>query len=173
MHGLVMYFNNNGIILYCLMRCSAEPAAKRIRQEEPSPTDAVSEDDFSGREFVNSTDMASIKARLDAYDAMRESVIKQSRDVQKLAKQAIFSLHGGKITDAQGKLVKASQIAKEILPLIEQEPGLRSGSYSNSLEEWAEGQLLYHWMDDKTVLGREALGVHIGQASHLLYNIVG
>ena len=104
-----------------------------------------------------------IKARLDAYDVLRETVIKTSRDVQKLSKQAIFSLHGGKIADAQSKLLQASQIAKGILPTILEQPSLRSGSYSNSLEEWAEGQLLFHWMQDKTVPGRAALGEHVGQ----------
>jgi predicted translin family RNA/ssDNA-binding protein len=96
---------------------------------------------------------------------MRESVIKQSRDIQKLSKQAIFSLHGGKTADAQSKLSQASQIAKDVLPLIVEQPCLRSGSYSNSLEEWAEGQLLFHWMDDKTIPGRVVLGEHVGQVN--------
>lgn len=112
---------------------------------------------------MNSADLASVKARLDAYDVMRETVIKQSRDIQKLSKQAIFSLHGGKMGDAKSKLASAGVIAKEVLPLIVQEPGLRCGSYSNSLEEWAEGQLLFHWMDDKTLPGRVSLGEHVGQ----------
>ena len=112
---------------------------------------------------MDSADLMLIKARLDAYDVLRETVIKTSRDVQKLSKQAIFSLHGGKIADAQSKLLQASQIAKGILPTILEQPSLRSGSYSNSLEEWAEGQLLFHWMQDKTVPGRAALGEHVGQ----------
>lgn len=142
-----------------------EPPAKKIRADESESSTSTPEEAFSRREFVNNADLALIKARLDAYDVMRESVIKQSRDVQKLSKQAIFSLHAGKIADAQAKLVSASKTAKDILPLIVQEPGLRSGSYSNSLEEWAEGQLLFHWMEDKTIPSREALGEHIGQVS--------
>ena len=38
-----------------------------------------------------------IKIRLDTYDKLREGVIKDSRDVQKLSKQAIFSIHRGNL----------------------------------------------------------------------------
>lgn len=145
----------------CDFTLPSEPPPKKSRSEEVSQDDDI----FATRVFVDSADLASIKARLDAFDAMRETVIKKSRDVQKLSKQAIFSLHGGKTSDAMNKLMQASDVAKEVLPLIVEQPSLRSGSYSNSLEEWAEGQLLFHWQDDKTIPGRAALGVHIGQVS--------
>ena len=124
---------------------------------------------FSSRVFIDKSDLANIKIRLDAYDAARENVIKTSRDIQKLSKQAIFSLHAGKVSDAENKLSKASSIAKEILPNIAEHPSLRSGSYSNSLEEWAEGQLLFHWMDDNSVPGRAALRERIGQVLYFSF----
>lgn len=146
------------------MHIFTEPPSKKSRSDEDSSNTSLSvEETFANREFVNSADLMLIKARLDAYDLLRETVIKTSRDIQKLSKQAIFSLHGGKTADAQSKLSQASQIAKGILPTILEQPSLRSGSYSNSLEEWAEGQLLFHWMNDKTVPGRAALGEHVGQ----------
>jgi predicted translin family RNA/ssDNA-binding protein len=126
------------------------------------------ESSFACREYLDLNDLRNIKARLDAYDAMRENVIKKSRDIQKLSKQGIFSLHGGKIIDARSKLVAASDIAREILPLIVEQPSLRSGAYSNSLEEWAEGQLLLHWMDSKTIPGRRELAEYVGQVHDYL-----
>eukprot|EP00891_Asterochloris_glomerata_P000017 jgi/Astpho2/17/gw1.00001.52.1_t len=69
------------------------------------------------------------------YDEKREIIIKRSRDVQKLAKQAIYSLHRGQPEQAQGKIDTAERTAKELLPLIEQHSSLRPGSYSASMEE--------------------------------------
>lgn len=137
---------------------SSEPPNKKPREDEAGISEV-----FSKRDFLDFSDLAEVKARLDAYDAKRENVIKTSRDIQKLSKQAIFSLHGGKKDDAKSKLEKAAEIAAEVLPIIVEHPSLRSGSYSNSLEEWAEGKLLYHWMDAKVILDRKSLNEGIGQ----------
>lgn len=75
--------------------------AKRMRLSE-TPVLASSEFDI-------------IRGRLDHIDQLREEVIKRSRDVQKLSKQAIFSLHRGQIEDAAKKLDMCRQIAVEIL----------------------------------------------------------
>jgi len=121
------------------------------------------EESFASVEFVNVADLNDIKSRLDAYDAMRELVIKKCRDIQKSSKQAIFSLQGGKTEDARSKLVTARDVAKELLPIIVEQPSLRSGSYSNSLEEWAEGVLLLQWIEDRTVPSRHVMREYMGQ----------
>ena len=72
---------------------------------------------------------------MHAYDELRESIIKQSRDVQKLSKQAIFSLHRGNHEEAGKRLDQAATAAQHILPLIEREPTLRGGSFSSAMEE--------------------------------------
>jgi predicted translin family RNA/ssDNA-binding protein len=45
-------------------------------------------------------------------------VIKKARDVQKLSKQAIFSLQGGRCDEAANKLMKARDVALEIYPIV-------------------------------------------------------
>jgi predicted translin family RNA/ssDNA-binding protein len=65
-------------------------------------------------------------------------VIKKSRDVQKLSKQAIFSLHRGDMEQASSRLDGARKAARDLEPLITESPTLRSGSYSNACEEYAE-----------------------------------
>ena len=70
-----------------------------------------------------------------SYDDRREQVIKRSRDVGKLSKQAIFSLHRGADEEAQQRLDAARQAAEEILPLIQGSPTLRQGSFSAAIEE--------------------------------------
>eukprot|EP00656_Telonema_subtile_P027056 TRINITY_DN2904_c0_g1_i1.p1 TRINITY_DN2904_c0_g1~~TRINITY_DN2904_c0_g1_i1.p1 ORF type:complete len:406 (-),score=116.87 TRINITY_DN2904_c0_g1_i1:52-1269(-) len=93
-----------------------------------------------------------IKTRLEAYDQLREQVIKGSRDVQKLAKQSIFSVHRGKLQDAQNQMKKAQQLAVPLLEIIKEHPTLRHGAFGNSLEEWAEAALSYEWRVSKRVM---------------------
>ena len=59
-----------------------------------------------------------------------------SADTQKLAKQAIYSLHRGDFDGASAKLAKAKAVANKLKPTVDAEPSLRmGGSYSASLEE--------------------------------------
>lgn len=62
----------------------------------------------------------------------------QSRDIQKAAKQAIFSLHRGAAQEAEQRLAACLKGAEELAPLVKAEPMLRPGSYSNAIEEYAE-----------------------------------
>ena len=59
-----------------------------------------------------------IRTRMEAYDKMREDVIKQSRDVQKLSKQAVFSVHRGQLADARNKLNQAEKVATNIFNIV-------------------------------------------------------
>lgn len=105
------------------------------------------------------SEIDSIKARMDAYDKLREQVIKDSRDVQKLAKQGIFSVHRGNLKAAKGQLDDALGKARAILVLIQDFPTLRQGSFSNSLEEWAEGVLTLEWAVNKRVISKQELEI--------------
>jgi predicted translin family RNA/ssDNA-binding protein len=82
-------------------------------------------------------------------------VIKRSRDIQKLSKQAIYSLHRGDDNDASNKLKLALTAAVELAPLISQSPSLRHGSFSNSIEEYAEAVILRTYLQDGRVATRE------------------
>jgi predicted translin family RNA/ssDNA-binding protein len=37
-------------------------------------------------------------------------------------------------------------VQTDLLPIVEEEPGLRSGSFTNLLEEYAEAKLFYAWL---------------------------
>lgn len=110
-------------------------------------------------ELIPTTHLDEIKVRMDAYDKLREQVIKDSRDVQKLSKQAIFSIHRGNLEGSQKQLDDAYVKALAILALIEKTPTLRNGSFSNSLEEWAEGKMTLQWALDKTILSKADMAI--------------
>jgi len=115
-------------------RAEKEPIQKRGKTESSLlPNDALSE----------------IKKRMDHRDALREQLIKKCRDGQKAAKQAIFALHRGDKKKAAQLLEKCEVlIEKELYPIVKEEGGLRSGSFANMLEEYAEAKLFLNWLGD-------------------------
>ena len=61
----------------------------------------------------------SIRDRMEIYDKMREDVIKQARDVQKLSKLAIYSIHRGALKDSKNKLEQAMVFAMKIFQIVD------------------------------------------------------
>ena len=92
-------------------------------------------------------EISEIRKRMDHRDKLRETLIKASRDGQKFAKNAIFALHRGNKKSAAMLLVDCENcVNNQLLPIVQEEPTLRSGSFSNVLEEYVEGKLFYCWL---------------------------
>jgi predicted translin family RNA/ssDNA-binding protein len=125
------------------------PAAKKARTDDNNESKPV---------LIPVAEIDAIKGRLDAYDKLREGVIKDSRDVQKLSKQAIFSIHRQNIKQATAQLNEALEKAKVIMNVIDKHPSLRNGAFSNSLEEWGEGILTLEWALSQRIMGKNECG---------------
>jgi predicted translin family RNA/ssDNA-binding protein len=109
--------------------------------------------------LVDNEAIDGIRERMETYDKLREDVIKQSRDIQKLSKQAIYSVHRGALQDSRTKLDQAMVLANKIFETVNVHTNLRHGAFSNSLEEWAEGALTLAWVEKKCILTREDMQV--------------
>jgi len=108
-----------------------EPDSKRLRLEPLVPTD----------------ELEALRKRMEHRDELRETLIKKCRDGQKAAKQSIFALHRGDRKKATQLLSQCEAcITNDLLPIVEEEPPLRGGSFSNVLEEYAEAKLFYTWL---------------------------
>jgi hypothetical protein len=70
--------------------------------------------------YINGAELDGIRQRMEAFDQLRELVIKDSRDVQKLAKQAIFAVIRNQLGDAQKKLDAAASTAEKIMLTVTQ-----------------------------------------------------
>lgn len=91
--------------------------------------------------------LATIRERYHLRDTARERVIKRSRDVQKLAKRAIFDAHRDKLSSALKLLDEAATLARDIQTEdVSSWPPLRR-SLSPALEEWAEASCLLAWLE--------------------------
>jgi len=99
-------------------------------------------------------ELNSLRHRMEHRDKLREKMIKKCRDGQKFAKQAIYALHRNDFARS-AKLIKECEdcINNELLPLAGEDPPLRSGSFSNVVEEYAEAKLFYAWL-----LGKQCEG---------------
>ena len=124
-----------------------------------SPMKKAKVDDVGGGALMDVAAIDAIRARMEAYDKLREEVIKQSRDVQKLSKQAIFAVHRGNLKDCRKKLDDAMKVALQILTIVNEHPTLRHGAFSNSLEEWAEGAMTLEWAEHQRVMSMDEMKV--------------
>lgn len=67
---------------------------------------------------VDEVEFDTICQRMAEFDKQREQVIKDSRDVQKWAKQAVFAAVRGQCSDAQQKLNQARIFAAKIFDVV-------------------------------------------------------
>lgn len=128
---------------------SQGPPTKKARTEDEA---------IDASTLIQVTEIDAIKERLETYDKLREGVIKDSRDVQKLSKQAIFSIHRGNLKQSTKQLDEALIKAKAIMLVVDKHPGLRWGAFSNSLEEWAEGVITLEWAKNGKVPSKKEVG---------------
>lgn len=120
---------------------AAEPSAPAAAAAAPDPNALIHQPDFDR-----------IRAEMERYDAKREDVIKRCRDVQKISKLAIYGLHRGQTAKVDKKLAQAVELSNGIYTdLIQTDPELRNGSYTNALEEFAEAVLYKVWLENGSI----------------------
>ncbi|KAK9841264.1 hypothetical protein WJX74_002808 [Apatococcus lobatus] len=107
--------------------------------------------------LLDSSDFTKLREDASTYDETREKIIKRSRDIQKNSKQAIFSLHRGDLDQAASRLLDAEKGAHELLPLIQGDPSLRHGSFSSSIEEFAEAKIFQVFLKEQRLINSSEL----------------
>ena len=124
---------------------SEQPDSKRLKQDTSA--------------LVPVAEMEELRKRMEHRDNLREGLIKTSRDGQKAAKQAIYALHRGDKPKAMQLIQECETcIVKHLLPIVEEEPPLRTGSFTAVLEEYAEAKLFYAWLFGKDDDGELPVG---------------
>ncbi len=124
---------------------SEQPDAKRLKHDTS--------------QLVPVIELEELRKRMEHRDSLRETLIKKSRDGQKAAKQAIYALHRGDKTKAMQLIQECETcIEEDLLPIVQEEPPLRLGSYTAVLEEYAEAKLFYAWLFGKDDNGEVPAG---------------
>ena len=103
---------------------------------------------------------AAMRKQLEAYDKSREELIKSSRDILKLSKGAIYSLHRTEHDTALQQLNQAKTVIRRLKELLAQESRLAGvGAYNEALEEYVEASCYYHFLTQRTLPTPQQLGV--------------
>ncbi|OQS05210.1 hypothetical protein THRCLA_02613 [Thraustotheca clavata] len=112
---------------------------------------------MDGKALLDHGSFQRMSMEMDAYDEKREVIIRQSRDILKASKQAIFAMHRGNMDEASDKLELADQVIEQLAPVIQAEQSLRHGSFSSAMEEYAEAQCFRHFLTAGTLVSLEQL----------------
>ncbi len=101
-----------------------------------------------------------MKKEIDTYDAERELLIKKSRDVIKLSKRVIYSVHREEMKDAKRAVDDIKKAVGQLDKFIKNHSKLYfEGSYKVAIQEYVEALLFYYFMDKGKILTRKDLGV--------------
>ncbi len=114
-------------------------------------------------------DFEKIKKKIDQFDASRDTIIKQSRDVIKASKKVIYACHRNDLKDAaiQAKdmktlLTKLNSAAKD--PKLQNQ-----GSYKVAVQEYVEALTFFYLMKDNKIPTHTDLNV---APEHYLLGII-
>ncbi len=103
-----------------------------------------------------------MRKEMELFDTYREQLIKNSRDVLKLSKAGIYSMHRNDFRKAYSQLKKARGIIKKLDSLIKKERNLVTvGAYAEGLEEYVEAACYYAFIKNKKLPTRKQLGVTV------------
>ena len=101
--------------------------------------------------------------KLKAYDQNREQLIKKARDLLKISKQLIYSLHRKNLQEAS-KILKDVKKEKNNLDKIAKNNAklIYEGSYSEACQEYVEAICYYGFVKDKNIPTANTLKVDVG-----------
>jgi len=139
-----------------------QKTSKRLKvAEEEESNDASNSKKLN--DVMPYNELEELRLRMEHRDEQRETLIKRCRDAQKAAKQAIFALHRSDNKRAKHLIEECETVVKrDLLPIVQKDPALHHGSFSNVMEEYAEAKLFYFWLngtDDKATVNDKPNGL--------------
>ncbi|MEE9525127.1 MAG: hypothetical protein V3V78_00790 [Candidatus Woesearchaeota archaeon] len=110
--------------------------------------------------MLNKNDFTEMRKEFNSHDDNRELVIKKSRDILKLSKQIIYSVHRDDIKEAD-KLIKQIEVEKKkVEKLIAGSSKLKSiGAYRVAIGEYVEAMLYHSFIKNSRILTHKFLKV--------------
>ncbi len=105
-------------------------------------------------------EFSEIRKELSKYDSKREELIKKARELLKISKQVIYSIHRADLKQAQQNATKANKIKKELDNIAGFNKKLFfEGSYSEACQEYAEALCYYNFVKNKKLLSFKTLKI--------------
>jgi len=110
--------------------------------------------------MIDKNDFLRLKKELKKFDSERETLIKQSRDILKQAKQAIYMVHRNELKLAEKVLSKIEKDNLTLQQKIKSRPKLNYlGAYNCAIQEYVEARAYLGFVMNQKVPTCENLGV--------------
>jgi translin len=111
---------------------------------------------------------------LERHEALREQVIRLSRDVLSLSKKAIYSLHREEMKTAKSQLLKAGRIISRLRVIASGSARLAAtGAFAEALEEYVEASCYLALLSGKPLPTQSQLDVDIETYLQGICDLVG
>ncbi len=110
--------------------------------------------------ILDKKDMERIKRSIDSYESCRDSVNHQSRDIIRLSKKIIYSLHRNDIKNATSSVKRIKTKISQLNKTVSKEPKLRtSGAFKVAIQEYIEAITFYDLLKHNRISPNSKLGV--------------
>ncbi len=110
--------------------------------------------------MIDKKAFAALREQFEQFDALREELIKQSRDILKSSKAAIYSTHRNDLKTADVQLGEARKVLKKLEVLIKKDVHLAQvGAWNEAIEEYVEASCYYFFVTKKKIPTANELGV--------------
>ncbi|PIN73192.1 hypothetical protein COV20_03090 [Candidatus Woesearchaeota archaeon CG10_big_fil_rev_8_21_14_0_10_45_16] len=107
------------------------------------------------------TNFTKLQTSIKEYDEARENLIKKSRDVLKLSKLLIYSIHRDEMKEAASLLKQIEKELKALEKIAEHDPKMAyEGSYKIAVQEYVEAVLYYHFVTSGKLADLDVLPDH-------------
>jgi predicted translin family RNA/ssDNA-binding protein len=131
-------------------------------------------DDEGSKGMLNKQIFKEMREQMEAFDALREQLIIQSRTVLKSSKQAIYAAHRGDMKEADKLLAEAKSTIKKIDTIIKKDVHLANvGAYSDCLEEYTEASCYVYYLKTGQIPTPEDLGIDTDVYLPALSDVIG
>ena|SRR3989338_2683845 len=111
--------------------------------------------------FLDNKKLSQIKTEIEKFDSERETIIKQSRDIIKSAKHAIYSVHRKDMKTAKQLIDDAQKNIKKLRNATQHTDAI--GAFNASLEEYVEACCFYAFVEKKNIPTHKDLKVNYEQ----------
>lgn len=110
--------------------------------------------------MLDKKDFNRMATELSEFDSKREEIIKDSRDILKLSKLAVYHAHRGDLNYAKKNIEDAKVMIGQIKAEIKKIKGLDSiGAFSAALQEWVEAATYYGYLRTGNIPTKKDLDV--------------
>lgn len=112
--------------------------------------------------MLNKDDLKVMRKKVADLDNERENLIKKSRDLIKLSKQIIYSVHRDDIEPAEKLIKDMNEGLNELNKIAAKSSSLEeAGSYRVAVGEYVEAMLYFEFVKNKKIPGHKDLGVEV------------